>query len=188
MVENHRTESALTRRPLKDREIGQRRQFSDIVGSQARVDGDMSQRSVPQSDIAQRASSQADLPDFEFDVSSSLETIHRVTQTYAVLLDKLSTYEQKVRELSQSSEAAARSRDEALRGLAKNERLLKEERARAAQAEEQADHSAAMVGELERQLAALRSQTSKLMNAVEQLFPDFEEAANGEQQGLRVVR
>ena len=164
MVDIHRTESALTRRPLKDRVIGQARQLAGIV---EKLPGDGDQ--------------------LEPDVSSSLETIQRVTETYAILLDKLSSYELKVRELTQALGAATRAKDEALQAAGRAEREVGAERERAAAAEAQAERSDETVRELERQLASLQAQTTKLMAAVEQLFPDVENADEA-QRRLRVIR
>ena len=52
-----------------------------------------------------------------------------------------------------------------------------------------AEQAAANGAELERELAALRAQTSKLMSAVDQLFPDLEDQGQAAaDKGLRVVR
>lgn len=168
MVEKARTQSALTGRPLKERVIGQAREVAGLVD---------------------RLPDESDAPALEGDVSSSLETIHRVTQTYAVLLDKLSAYEGRVRELSHSLGEATLAKEEAQNALADVQREARAERQRAAAAREEADAAGAHVAELERELAALRAQTSKLMSAVDQLFPDLDapDAEHGPK-GLRVVR
>ena len=188
MVEKHRTESALTGRPLVDRAAGRVRVGGPVAGQVASPGVLQAQPARQPAAAAHDVSPGAAVPDFELDVSASLETIHRVTETYAVLLDKLSSYELKVRDLTSSLGDANRGRDEALRSLARAERLLTEERDRAAEAEEHADHSAQTVQELERQLATLREQTAKLMDAVDQLFPDLEDGAADAQSGLRIVR
>ena len=167
MVETARTQSALTGRPLKERVIGQAREVAGMVD---RLPAD-------------------DDPALEGDISSSLETIHRVTQTYAVLLDKLSSYEQRVRELSQSLGEATLAREEAQKALSDAQREARAERLRAAAARKEAEQATATAAELERELASLRAQTAKLMSAVDQLFPDLD--ARGEEvgpKGLRVVR
>ena len=161
-----RTGSTLTGRPLRDAVAGRTR-LSDIVDSLPAL-GKVSH-------------------DLEHDVSTSLETINKVTETYGVLLDKLSVYELKVRDLTRKLSEEERTTGDALRAAARAEEMIREAHARAARAEAEADRSAETVRELERQLDALRGQTAKLMNAVDQLFPDLDGGAEPVR-GLRVVR
>ena len=183
MVEKRRTESALTGRPLRERVLGQTRQLAGIVESLA-----PSREEQGQGDLdRQHLGRDNEVHDLEPDVSSSLETIHQVTETYTRLLDKLSAYELKVRDLTRKLSEETRTTGDALRAAAAAERIAREAQASAARAEEEASHSAGTVRELEHQLAALRSQTAKLMDAVDQLFPDLDEPAS-ETRGLRVVR
>lgn len=126
--------------------------------------------------------------DHETDVATSLETINKVTETYGILLDKLSAYELKVRDLAHKLAEEERVTGDALRAAARAEETARDAQARAARAEAEAARSSNNVHELERQLATLRSQTAKLMDAVDQLFPDSDEGAAEQTRGLRVVR
>ena len=162
-----RTGSSLTGRPLRDKLVGETRQLADVVDS-------LSASDAPH--------------DLEHDVSASLETINKVTETYGVLLDKLSAYELKVRDLKRKLSDEERVTGDALRAAARHEETARDAQARASRAEAEADRSAENVRELERQLVALRGQTAKLMDAVDQLFPDLDEGAAERPRGLRVVR
>ena len=168
-----RTGSTLTGRPLRDKLLGQTRQLADIVDS-------LSKTGAPPHGLEDQS--------LEHDVSASLETINKVTETYGVLLDRLSAYELKVRDLTRKLSDETRVTGDALRAAARAEETAREAQAQAARAEAEADRSAESVRELERQLVALRGQTAKLMDAVDQLFPDLDEEAAERPRGLCVVR
>ena len=178
MIETGRTASALTGRPLREKVIGQTRQLASIVESLApatrtEADGD--------------AMAQLEPTDLERDVSTLLDTIHKVTETYGLLLDKLSAYELKVRDLTRKLSEEERITGDALRAAAHAEQTAREAQAKAARAEAEAERSTGSARELERQLGTLRAQTAKLMKAVDQLFPELDEAPEPAR-GLRVVR
>lgn len=163
-----RTGSTLTGRPM--REVPDARpRLADIAAS-------LPGRDAPQS------------RDHETDVAASLETINKVSETYGILLDKLSAYELKVRDLTRRLAEEERVTGDALRAAARAEESARDAQARAARAETEAARSSNSVHELERQLATLRAQTAKLMDAVDQLFPDLDLDAPESSRGLRVVR
>ena len=167
-----RTGSSLTGRPLRDKLLGETRQLADVVDRLSASDEphDLEHQSL------------------EHDVSASLETINKVTETYGVLLDKLSAYELRVRDLTRKLSEEERVTGDALRAAARHEETARDAQTRASRAEAEAERSAENVRELERQLVALRGQTAKLMDAVDQLFPDLDEGAAERPRGLRVVR
>ena len=168
-----RTGSSLTGRPLREKLIGRTRQLADIA------------ENLPEPGDAPPGVEGHTLDN---DVSASLETIDKVTETYGVLLDKLSAYELKVRDLTHKLAGAERTTGDALRAAARAEETGREAQSRAARAEAEAERSAETVRTLERQLAALRAQTAKLMDAVDQLFPDLDEGSPEPSRSLRVVR
>ena len=166
-----RTGSTLTGRPMRETP-GARTRLADIAAG------------LPERDAAH----DLDRRDHESDVAASLETINKVTETYGVLLDKLSAYELRVRDLTRRLADEERVTGDALRAATRAEETAREALARTARAEAEAARSADTVRELERQLGALRGQTAKLMDAVDQLFPDLDEDVAEPNRGLRVVR
>lgn len=165
-----RTGSTLTGRPVTEKLNARTRPLADVVAK------------LP--DGATRNAGEG----LDSDVAASLETINKVTETYGVLLDKLSSYESKVRDLTRKLADEERTTGDALRAAARAEEAARDAQAKAARAEDEAARSAETVRGLERQLAALRAQTAKLMDAVDQLFPDLDDDARESSRGLRVVR
>ncbi len=165
-----RTGSTLTGRPMREPAGRTRRDDAGDGGSQRGAAQDLGRG------------------DHDTDVATSIETINKVTETYGILLDKLSAYELKVRDLTQKLAEEERVTGDALRAAARAEEVARDAQAKAARAEAEAARSSSNVHELERQLATLRAQTAKLMDAVDQLFPDADDGGADLPRGLRVVR
>jgi septal ring factor EnvC (AmiA/AmiB activator) len=124
----------------------------------------------------------------EDDVTQSIKSIEHVVKNFGSLKENFHFYKDLVGELRGKLEEEKAQREQMQREVAAMERAVQAERERAARAEQHIKASEGVIRDLERELASVQAQTSRLVKAITSLISaeaDVHDAAV--EGGLRLV-
>ena len=177
MASHPQSDSVLTRRLNREgsRPSSGRSAYSDADGYSRR--GELQGREQFGSD-----------GNLEDDVAYSIKSIERVVENFSLLKENFHFYKDLVADLRGKLDEEKAQREEFGREVVALERAMKAERERATRAETNVKASENIIRDLEGQLAALQSQTGRLVKAISLLVSAELEVQNDQSDGsLRLV-